>query len=258
MTEPRRLLDEATGLDRAVLESAADDAPSPARRRRVVAALGGSSFFFFSWAAAARRLASLKVASWKVVVGVAATTGLGVGGAVLHEQSTTSPPPGVVASATPGPMKAQVLAPIASSGPPAVEEVEPSAPPEVEAAPPPEAPPAQSSLVLAPSPPPARPLKKTAEAASELTPSIAREIALLDTARASSAKGDPRGALRSLDQYDRECRGGALSLEAAVLRIEALAAAGERDVAAARARAFLASHPNTTYDTRVRAHISNP
>lgn len=257
MTEPRRLLEDATGLDRAVLESATDDEPSPARRRRVVAALGGTSFFFFSWAAAARRLASLKVASWKVVVGVAATTGLGVGGAVLHEQSTTPPPP-VVASATPRPTNAPVVAPIASSGLPAVEEIEPPAVEEVEAASPSEPSPAPSSLVLASSPPSARPLKKTAEAASELTPSIAREIALLDAARSSIARGDPRGALRSLDQYDRECRGGALSPEAAVLRIEALAAAGERDAAAARARAFLASHPSTTYDTRVRAHVSNP
>jgi len=228
MTEPRRLLDEASGLDRAVLESAADDAPSPARRRRVVAALGLTSVAVSSSAAAAGG-----VASWKIAIGIAAVT--------ADEPRTV---PVVVATARPVPSasampSAAPIAPIVSAAPM----------PQVEAPP--------SPVVVTARPAPRRMVRETAEIASDATPSIAREIALIDRARASIAKGAPKSALATLDEYDVTCPAGTLSLEASVLRIEALAAAGHHDSAAARARSFLERHPRSTYDARVRAHLTN-
>lgn len=247
MTEPRRLLDEASGLDRAVLESAADDDPSPARRRRVVAALGVTSMAVSSSAAAAGG-----VASWKIAVGIAAVTSLGVGGAIVRAQHSPAqvapndprPVPVVVASARPVPSASAIpsaapLAPVVSAAPL----------PQVEAPP--------SPLVVTARPAPRRMVRETAEIASDATPSIAREIALIDRARTSIAKGAPKSALATLDEYDVACPGGTLSLEASVLRIEALAAAGDHDGAAGRARSFLERHPRSTYDARVRAHLTN-
>ncbi len=46
---------------------------------------------------------------------------------------------------------------------------------------------------------------------------------------------------------------GHLSSEARLLRIEAMAAAGQRDQAAAQARALLAANPNSPYSARLRA-----
>ncbi|MBN9162050.1 MAG: hypothetical protein J0I07_13900 [Myxococcales bacterium] len=243
MTEPRRLLDEASGLDRAVLESAADDAPSPARRRRVVAALGLTSVAVSSSAAAAGG-----VASWKIAIGIAAVTSLGVGGAIVRAQHSPADEPRtvpvVVATARPVPSasampSAAPIAPIVSAAPM----------PQVEAPP--------SPVVVTARPAPRRMVRETAEIASDATPSIAREIALIDRARASIAKGAPKSALATLDEYDVTCPAGTLSLEASVLRIEALAAAGHHDSAAARARSFLERHPRSTYDARVRAHLTN-
>lgn len=248
MMEPRRLFDEASGLDRAVLESALDDEPSPARRRRVLATVGGTSAAMFSSAAVARHLTSWKIASWKIVVGIAATTGIGIGGAVVHSQHASFSP--VIVPTASAVASAAPVTPMAPVRPMA---------PVISAAPTPQAAPSTSSIVVtAPPPPaPARLVKKTADV-PETALSIAREIALIDRARASIAKGDPKGVLGTLDEYDVECRRGALSLEAAILRIEALAATGDHDGAAARARKFLERHPQSAYDARVRAHVPNP
>jgi len=227
MTEPRRLLDEASGLDRAILESSRDDEPSPARRRRVVAALGGASLAVSSSAAAA---------SWKIIVGIAVVTGLGIGGAMVQARRTR--PASVVAptaSVAPSVLRVATVAPVvtpAQAGP-------------------------STSAAIVVTPPPKVMAKKVA-APSPSAPSIAHEIELIDRARQAKANGDAKGALAALDEYDAECRGGALSLEAAVLRIESLAAGGDHERAATLARQFLETHPQSAYDARVRAHLPNP
>jgi len=83
--------------------------------------------------------------------------------------------------------------------------------------------------------------------------SLNRELAKVDGARDALLRGEPAAALRMLEQYNAEFPGGALRTEAQVLRIEALAARGDRAQVARLGGAFLAQQPNGAYARRVRA-----
>ena len=98
------------------------------------------------------------------------------------------------------------------------------------------------------------PAARTATNAEE-APNLAREIELVQGARAALARGDASEALRMLDVHDHEFPSGTLGPEARVLRIEALVrAGGDRNVARANALgdAFLAEHPSGPQARRVR------
>jgi hypothetical protein len=109
----------------------------------------------------------------------------------------------------------------------------------------------------------AMPGPTAAEATSEQAAPAARaamlseELGALDRARLSLANGDARRALEELDGYDRRFPGGRLQLEAEVMRIDAFAKVGRKDVARQHADAFLRRHPNSVLATRVRAHLAD-
>jgi hypothetical protein len=84
--------------------------------------------------------------------------------------------------------------------------------------------------------------------------SLSRELAAVDAARATLARGDARQALSMLDAYSQKHPHGRLELEAEVLRIDALARSGRADAAKQRAQAFLRRYPNSVLAARVRAH----
>ena len=86
---------------------------------------------------------------------------------------------------------------------------------------------------------------------------LREELGALDHARVSLAGGDAKRALDELDGYDRRFPGGRLQLEAEVLRIDALAKTGRKDLARQHAEAFLRRHPNSVLATRVRAHLAD-
>lgn len=86
---------------------------------------------------------------------------------------------------------------------------------------------------------------------------LKEELGALDHARLSLASGDGRRALDELDGYDRRFPSGRLQLEAEVLRIDALAKIGRKDIARQHAEAFLRRHPNSVLATRVRAHLAD-
>jgi hypothetical protein len=81
---------------------------------------------------------------------------------------------------------------------------------------------------------------------------LAAEIALLDEARSAVATKGGARALELLDHYAQRFPSGTLSLEATVLRIEALYLTGATSAAAALAHGFLAAHPASTHAARVR------
>jgi hypothetical protein len=89
----------------------------------------------------------------------------------------------------------------------------------------------------------------TARRAAMLT----EELGAIDHARVALAGGDARRALEELDAYDRRFPAGRLQIEAEVMRIDAFAKLGRRDVARQRAEVFLKRHPNSVLATRVRA-----
>ena len=85
---------------------------------------------------------------------------------------------------------------------------------------------------------------------------LAREVELVQTARAALARGDTGEALRTLDVHDREFPRGTLRPESRVLRIETLVrSGGAQELARANALgdAFLREHPSGPQARRVRA-----
>jgi hypothetical protein len=94
--------------------------------------------------------------------------------------------------------------------------------------------------------------------AAALTPSaLTRELAVLEEARGALTRHDPARALRALDDYRLAFPGGTLHIEAAALRVEAVAQSGNVTRAGQLAEAFLASYPNSPLTARVRAVASS-
>lgn len=232
MTEPRRLFEEGTPFERELLASAMHDDPSAARRRNLVAAAAATSTALAAGGASGAGLAAWKVIAVAVALGsitVAVTRGrrdevapIDTQPSVIARTPLTLPPPSVAwTTAT-----ATTTATAASAS---------------------AEPPQQQGKVAA-----------VAAAPTASGPSLAREIAWIDGARAAVAARDSVSALRALDGYDRECAGGALAVEAEVLRVEATALSGNAARASSLGRAFLAAHPASPYAARVRKHVVEP
>jgi hypothetical protein len=84
---------------------------------------------------------------------------------------------------------------------------------------------------------------------------LAAELAALDAVRAKLGSGDARAALVLLDAYQREFPKARLSLEAEVLRIDALDRAGHVEAARRRAAAFVQNHPKGVLTGRVKRYL---
>jgi hypothetical protein len=85
--------------------------------------------------------------------------------------------------------------------------------------------------------------------------SLPDEIAALDRARTALTSGDPAGALRVLDEYERVLRGTRLTAEATMLRIDALARSGRATEASSLAARFVEANPGSALADRARAFI---
>ena len=81
------------------------------------------------------------------------------------------------------------------------------------------------------------------------------ELALVSAARTALETGDASACLRAVDRYDERFRAGIFAQEIEVLRIEALAASGDRTRARALAERFLAVNAKSPYADRVRSLI---
>lgn len=85
--------------------------------------------------------------------------------------------------------------------------------------------------------------------------SLLEQVQSLDRARVALGAGDAAAALAEIAHYRQAWPGGVFLTEASVLEIEALAKRGERSLAAARAQAFVAAHPDSPQAERLRALI---
>lgn len=219
MSDPRRLLEDATGFERELLDSASLDDPGPARRRRLVAAAAATTTI------AASATSAAGIATWKLV-GILLVGSLAASVAQLPREqvATVDPPSAPIARA---PVALPTVAPSVLAPTPAV------------------IPSATVPVVVSVMPKPA------AVPAPSSKPDLAREIRWIDAARAAVASKDRAAALAALDGYDRECAGGSLAIEAQVLRVEATGSP-------ALARAFLAAHPDSPYAARVRKFVAEP
>jgi hypothetical protein len=114
---------------------------------------------------------------------------------------------------------------------------------------------AQPSATAAPTAPTPKPSSKPQPAkVSPLT--LEEETQALERARTAIHAGDPGSALSELDAYQKAARGGALALEATLLRIQALAAAGRTGEASELARRFIALNPNSPLVDRARRYLA--
>jgi hypothetical protein len=102
---------------------------------------------------------------------------------------------------------------------------------------------------------PVRPLTSATPGAADR---LREQAQLLDAARTLVALGDAPGALARLGAFDRRFPSGSLREEAQLLRIEALALAGDRGAASALARGFLKIYPASVHADRVAALLQEP
>jgi len=98
------------------------------------------------------------------------------------------------------------------------------------------------------------------EPTASATSSMPSELAALQQARAALGAGDPARALSMLDAYGARFPHGAMTQEAAVLRIEALVRAGDRPAAQRAADAYRRAYPQSPYLDRIRSLLgtTNP
>jgi hypothetical protein len=246
MSDPKRLLDEGgDDLGVALLRAGRTIDAERAHERKIALLGAGAGLTAATVAAVGSRtthgIAQVIFTKW-AVLGLAATA-LVVGAAVR--------------ALTPGPEVAQA---------PVVQSTLEAPPPKVAAEIPekPSAPETTSGISIHSLPDaPAQGATTSAAAATNspaepaqagaAEPGLAEEVAALREARNAVAAGRSTAALAALDAYGQRFPRGRLSLEAEVLRIEALSRGGSRSAAAARAKSFLAAYPNNPYAHRVRA-----
>jgi hypothetical protein len=117
------------------------------------------------------------------------------------------------------------------------------------------------SASLAPAPPdiaavPSVPTAPAVPSVPTADDTLTAEVTALDEARRVLAAGDPGAALLSLDAYDGRFASRRLGPEAAVLRIEALIAAGRFGQARQLGEQLLAAEPEGAYAQHVRSILS--
>lgn len=250
MSDPRRLLDEgADSFEARLLRAGQGDAPSARNRRRVMAGLGLSGVLSASVTASS---AKASAQGW---LSTSAAGGLRwVGGGALSAVAVWAGVHAVTPTA-PAPVPAPQRAPMAATLPanPAASEQAREAPSVVAEA---DAVAPMNEVVRPGAARAVAPQRAaTAEGAQD---SLSAELGALDGARRALLNHDASGALRLLDAYERRFPKRRLNTEASVLRIEALAARGDRDSAARMGKAFLARHPNGPYARRVSSLIAEP
>jgi hypothetical protein len=254
MSEPTRFSDGGGNeLERLLVDSVRDDAPSPRTRRRVGAALGLGAAVSTATAstgalgATVKTSVTLGVAKW---IGIA-TVGVALAGAgtasYLSKGASTVAAPQVTAPPRPPTPRSAIRV---QTPPAAVSTV-----PMVTEAP---APPASVSTQ--------KPVAAAASIAAAASVASARpaatlgdELRLLDEAHAALSAGDTSRALFLLDRHDREATKPALAPEALALRVEVYARLGDRASVTRTANRFLALYGDRPEAQRVRTILeANP
>ncbi|HTA19406.1 MAG TPA: hypothetical protein VK989_08945 [Polyangia bacterium] len=238
MSDPTRLVDDAgpnaSALERELLRAGR---PALAARERDEVWLGLAAQLAAPVApsgqgapakAVAKIAAGAKAAA--VVKGAIVVAALGGGAVVGYRTSTRG-------DHAPAPLVAP--APSVVSPPPA----------------PPLEPPAPPSPVIAPREQRPRPTTLVADTSAHRPAAsrLAAEGRVVLDARQALRDGQPDEALRGLEAARAEFGEGALAQEREALTIEALARAGRRDEARARAVAFLHAHPESPHAAAVRS-----
>jgi hypothetical protein len=225
VSDPRRLIDEASGFEAELLRAGRGDALPAESASTISAALGVAPPMVSGALATGAKLTASKVIA--SLVGVGAAGALSVWAAV-HLLAPTAPPKlqkPEAGSHSAVVVDAPALPPTASA--PLVEVPEPASPP--------------------------KPSTRSHQAQTPEHDSLPLELESLDRARSALAGGDASRALGLLDEYSVRFPKARLRAESAVLRIEALSASGQKLAAIRLGRQLLAREPNGPYARRVRS-----
>jgi len=295
VADPRRLVDDpdASPLARELLASADGDAPTRSQRAAAAQRLGiAAALLTASGEVGAGGVVG--ALWWKIGLIVVALGGAVTGGAALLREPAASavvaagparasgPAPArarageaapaiepeqaveaeqAVVPATPASAaRAQASATSAKATAPAMAAPKPIPPKPMMPA---TAAPKPMALVAPTAPAPTETTPAAAPAAASAAPAVpaidarrlVAEVAVLDRARAALRRGDAAGAAAALDEHARAFADGALLAEAELLRIEALAAAGDAAQARRRARDFLSRFPQSPLAKRLRSLV---
>jgi len=237
MSDPQRLADEnVTALEQALLAAGRSYGSSASARNKTMAALGvAGSATLLAGTAQAVPLGTLAKLTWTKIL--AAVSLAGAAAAVpgyyawQHHQAAKA---ALSSSATPSAVVARQVA------------ATPEPVPALAARAPDEQVKGKPEWLPAP-----------AARATVRPATLGHELSTLDAARGMLARGDAAGALARLDRYARAYPHGRLALEAEVLRIDALDAAGRSDAARSRAQVFLDHHPHSVLAARVRTRLGD-
>lgn len=255
MTLPR-LLQAGTAQERRLLRSALGDAPTVELRQKLLLSVGVSAALAAESASALAgpqvrpstslgRLASLwppgkvgtVLVNWIGIAGLALTVGTGAGFAagtawnhrVLGPESASpmGPANALNDDARPAPRGAE------------------------------QAPVARTDATL-PLPPPRVPAvaaqgRSLRDVSARESQNFTEEVRLVDASRAALRAGDTSKCLRLLVDRQRRFPKGVLGPEAAIVRIEALHAAGNRALVRTEGERFLVQHPSGPLAARVRS-----
>jgi hypothetical protein len=231
MSDPTRLLDlGADEFEASLLRAGRSDAIPPHSRRQILAGIGIGGLLTASTVASGVRAAAK---GWfaKATLGAATALTIWAGVRATYPSPDAAPvavaPPTAARLPTAQPMAAPAEEPVVASEPAATE----------------------------PSKAPAVNFPRSVLPSNEA--SLRQELGALEQARRAFLAHDYTQSLRLLDEYTRKFPKRQLGSEATVLRIEVLAARGERVTAARIGHDFLQSHPNGPYAQRVRSVIGD-
>ncbi|MEO8799223.1 MAG: hypothetical protein ABI551_15140 [Polyangiaceae bacterium] len=232
MSDPPRLLREGSSLERALLESSANDRADEGAKQRALATLGlGAATAIASKATLAPK-AIVKASLWKLTIVKIATTVVVAGAAGGIAYKTIARP---------------VIAP-----PPAASITTRGQPLPTESAPTSELP-TSSTLIV--EPPPSAPTHRTGPAASEApSPVPDHEVDWIDRAQTALAR-DPARALAIVDAYRAQVSPRVFDEEADVIAIEASKKSGDLVRAKREASTFAALYPKSAYRAKVLALV---
>lgn len=243
MSDPERLLESSTADPevRALLQSLRDVTPAPGERARswtfiaakvaalpVLATASKSAAQVGSGAQVGTVVAGAsKGLALKVVAGALATTLIGTGVLVLRAERT-GPSPGTksVASATP-------TEPAAAAAPPSIEAASSAATAEK-----PSTPPLPAASAVRGSP-------------------LDLEASLLARVRRELRSGNSRAAEATLNRLQNALPKAQMGQEREVLAVEVLAANGNMTAARRRAHAFIAAHPDSPHNAKLKRLVGD-
>jgi TolA-binding protein len=227
MNDPVRLLETgASDFEAELLRAGRSDAMSDRSRAQILAGIGIGGLLTASTVATGVRAAASK--GWLATAGVGAAGALAIWAGVRSQAPEPTPPP----------------TPVAVQAAPAPRPPRPTPEPTIA--------PVTEPEVLPPAPPArvrATPVERDA--------SLTAELGALEQARGAFLRRDYSQTLRLLDEYAHRFPKRQLGSEATVLRIEALAARGDKQSATRIGRDFLQSHPNGPYAQRVRSVVGD-